>query len=757
MRVLNRRLVSVTALLALLLAAPVLATAQSNPTGSWEGEVSLPGGMALQIHVELRQAEGAWQGTISIPQQRALGLPLENVRFEPPQIHFELVAGPAVAVFQGTLEGDTIRGTFMQAGQSFPFTLEREPAATPVELPEGMIPREILLGNPERASAQISPDGTRLAYLAPDQGVLNVWVRTVGEEDDRVVTSDKKRGIRFFGWQPDSRHILYIQDRDGDENWHLYQTNLETKVTRDLTPFAGIQAQPVAIDPNFPDQILVAMNLRDPRLHDVYRINLKTGAIELDTENPGDVAGWSVDHQLQVRAAQVFAPDGGTVIRMRANPEAPWQEFLRWGPDETFGGIVGFTPDGQGVYLISSVDANAARLLEMNIQTGQSKVIAEDPQYDVGGVMMHPTTHKLEAVQFIRARREWRLIDQSLAADFAALRQVRDGDLSISSRNLQDTTWIVTYIEDDAPVYYYAYDRQTKQATLLFSNRPELEEYDLAEMNPVSFPARDGLTLHGYLTLPVDTEAQNLPMVLLVHGGPWGRDVWGLNGVVQWLANRGYAVLQVNFRGSTGYGKDFLNAGDREWAGKMHDDLIDGVHWAIEQGTADPEKVCIMGGSYGGYATLVGLTFTPEVFACGVDIVGPSNLVTLINSIPPYWKPIKALFDKRVGKVETEEEFLRSRSPLFKADQIQAPLLIAQGANDPRVKQAESEQIVEAARRNGKQVIYLVFPDEGHGFARPENRLAFYAEAERFLAEQLGGRVQPPTEAEAELLVEVRQ
>ncbi|MFQ5723621.1 MAG: S9 family peptidase [Terriglobia bacterium] len=620
-----------------------------------------------------------------------------------------------------------------------------------------MIPRDLLLGNPTRASAQVSPDGTKLAYLAPDQGVLNVWVRTVGEEDDRVVTSDKKRGIRFFGWQPDSRHILYIQDRDGDENWHLYQTNLETKVTRDLTPFQGIQAQPVAIDPNFPDQILVGMNLRDPRLHDVYRINLKTGAVVLDTENPGDVLGWTADNHLQVRAAQVFAPDGGTVIRMRDNPEAPWEEFLRWGPDETFGGIIGFTPDGQGVYLISSVEANAARLLEMNIQTGQSQVIAEDPQYDVGNVMIHPTTHKLEAVQFVRARREWKLIDQSLAADFAALRQVRDGDLSVSSRNLDDTTWIVAYLEDDAPVYYYAYDRQTKQATLLFSNRPELEEYELAEMKPVSFPARDGLTLHGYLTLPVDKEPNHLPMVLLVHGGPWGRDVWGLNGVVQWLANRGYAVLQVNFRGSTGYGKDFLNAGDREWAGKMHDDLIDGVRWAIEQGTADPKKVCIMGGSYGGYATLVGVTFTPEAFACGVDIVGPSNLVTLINSIPPYWKPIKALFDKRVGKVETEEEFLRSRSPLFKADQIQAPLLIGQGANDPRVKQAESEQIVEAARRNGKQVIYLVFPDEGHGFARPENRLAFYAETERFLAEHLGGRVQPPTEAEAELLAQVRQ
>ncbi len=611
-----------------------------------------------------------------------------------------------------------------------------------------LIPREVLFGNPEKAAPQTSPDGKMLAYLAPEKGVLNVWVRTVGKADDHVVTADKKRGIRIFFWQQDSEHILYMQDFDGDENWHLYQTNLKTKMTRDLAPFQGVQAQPQPPEPNFPDQILVGLNIRDRRLHDVYRINLKNGAVELDTENPGDVADWTADNQFQIRAAQVFAPDGGTIIRVRDNPKAPWREFQRWGADETFGGVVGFTPDDKGLRLISSVDANAARLLEVDFATGKTTVIAEDPQYDVGGVMIHPKTKKIEAVQFIRARREWTLIDKSLQADLDAIRKVRDGDFGISSRDLGDKTWLVAYIEDDAPIYYYAYDRATRQATLLFSNRPKLEQYKLGEMKPVSFKARDGLTIHGYLTLPVGAVPKNLSMVLDVHGGPWGRDVWGLNSEAQWLANRGYAALQINFRGSTGYGKAFVNAGDREWAGKMHTDLIDGKEWAVKQGYADPKKVCIMGGSYGGYATLVGVTFTPDEFACGVDIVGPSNIVTLIKSIPPYWVPIKSLFDKRVGKVETDEEFLKSRSPLFKADQIKAPLLIGQGANDPRVKQAESDQIVAAMRKNSKPVEYIVFPDEGHGFARPENRLKFYAAAEQFLARYLGGRAEPPSEKE---------
>ena len=611
-----------------------------------------------------------------------------------------------------------------------------------------LIPRSVLFGNPEKTSPQISPDGRRLAYLAPDNGVLNVWVRTLGQSDDQVVTADKKRGIRNFLWQPDGAHILYIQDQDGDENWRLYQTNLATRTTRDLTPYEGVRAQLVAVEPDIPEEILVGLNLRDRHVFDVHRLNLRTGALRLDTENPGDVAGWSADHRLQVRIAQVLRPDGGTEIRIRDDAQATWHTFQTWSADETFGGVAGFTPDNQAVWMISSVEANAARLLEVEIADGKTTVVAEDPQYDVSGILTHPRRHTLEAVQFVRARREWKIMDDSLRADFDALRKVRDGDFGITSSDLEDQTWIVAYIVDDGPVYYYSYDRATKQATLLFSSQPALERYALAKMQPVAFTARDGMTIHGYLTLPPGVEPKNLPLVLDVHGGPWARDVWGYSPEEQWLANRGYAVLQINYRGSTGYGKAYLNAGDREWAGRMHDDLLDGKNWAVAHGYADPNRVAIMGGSYGGYATLVGLTFTPDEFVCGVDIVGPSSLVTLINSIPPYWVPIKAMFDKRVGKVETEPEFLEARSPLFKADQIKAPLLIGQGANDPRVKQAESDQIVTAMRKNEKPVEYLVFPDEGHGFARPENRMIFYAAAEAFLARYLGGRAEPPSEEE---------
>jgi dipeptidyl aminopeptidase/acylaminoacyl peptidase len=611
-----------------------------------------------------------------------------------------------------------------------------------------LIPREVLFGNPEKDQAQISPNGKLLAYLAPDKGVLNVWVRTIGLTDDHVVTADKKRGIRFFFWQQDSAHILYGQDFEGDENWHIYQTHLESKNIRDLTPFQGVSARPVALDPNFPDQMLVALNLQDRQLHDVYRVNLKNGAVELDTKNPGDVAGWSADNALQVRAAQVTLPDGGTEIRVRDRAESSWRTLEKWGPEETFGGIASFTPSNKGVYLTSSVNANAARLLEVDLGTGKRRVVAEDKQYDVGGTLTHPKKHTLEAVQFTRERSEWTVVEKSLEADFDALRKIHEGDFYIVSRDLDDKTWIAIYVVDDGPVRFYAYDRATKKGTLLFSDRPKLEQYKLAKMVPISFKARDGMTIYGYLSLPVGVEPKNLPMVLHVHGGPWGRNAWGLDNEVQWLTNRGYGVLQINFRGSAGYGKAYLNAGDREWAGKMHTDVIDGKNWAIEKGYADPKKVCIFGGSYGGYATLVGLTFTPDEFVCGVEAFGPSNLATLLTNIPPYWEPIKSLLYRRVGNPRTEEEFLKSRSPLFKADQIKAALLVVQGANDVRVKQAESDQIVDAMRKKSKPVEYIVFPDEGHGFARPENNLIFYAAAETFLAKYLGGRAEPPSEKE---------
>ncbi len=617
-----------------------------------------------------------------------------------------------------------------------------------------LIPRADLFGNPERSSPEISPDGTMLAYLAPDAGVLNVWVRTLGKTDDRVITNDRKRGIRNFSWQFDSKNILYGQDQGGDENWRIYQTNLATKQTKDLTPFEKSRADIVALEPTHPDTLLIQSNKRDAKVFDVYRVNLKTAEVALDTQNPGDVAGWQPDHDLQVRAAQVTTDDGGTIIRVRDDVKSPWRDLMKWGPEETLGNIVDFSPDSKSLWIMTSLDANAARLLSVDIATGKRTVVAEDPQFDVSFAVQQPKTNKLQAVVFLRERRDFQILDPDIQADFDALHKVRDADISNINRDLTDDKWIVTFEGDNAPVYYYLYDRATKQATMLFSNRPELEKYKLARVKPIQYKARDGMTIYGYLTTPAGVDPKNLPMVVFPHGGPWGRDLWGYDPYAQWLANRGYAVLQPNFRASTGYGKQYLNAGDRQWAGTMHSDLLDGKDWVVQQGIADPKKVCIMGGSYGGYATLAGVAFSPDAFACGVDIVGPSNLNTLLKTIPPYWSTLLAVFHKRMGD---NEDFLKSQSPLFKADQIKAPLLIGQGANDPRVNKAESDQIVAAMRKNNKPVEYYVFPDEGHGFARPENRMAFNAASEEFLAKYLGGKFEPPTDAERKLLESVKQ
>ncbi|MEG4121346.1 S9 family peptidase [Microcoleus sp. N9_B4] len=605
-----------------------------------------------------------------------------------------------------------------------------------------LIEREILFGNPEKNRPQLSPDGKYLAYIAPDENnVLQVRLRTVGQADDRQLTADKKRGIRIFFWTYSGEELIYQQDIDGDEKWHLFSVNIQSNLVRDLTPFQGVRAHLIAVDRNFPNEILVEMNIRDRRKHDLYRINLQNGAVELDTDNPGNIVNWAADAQFQVRAATATTAEGGKELLWRETADKSWESLRSWGPDEE-GGAVMFSENGKILYIRGDHDANAERLIALDLETKQETDLASDPEYDVGGIVVHPTKREIQAVSFYKDKQEWRILDQSIAEDFEAIGKLGPGEFSITSRNLADTTWLIAYRTDDGPVYYYAYDRASKTFTFLFSNQPKLEGLPLSSMEPISYTARDGLTIHGYLTKPVGVSTP-VPAVLLVHGGPWARDTWGYNPQAQWLANRGYAVLQINFRGSTGYGKAFLNAGNREWAAKMHDDLLDGVNWLVETGIALQDKIAIMGGSYGGYAALVGLTFSPDVFACAVDIVGPSNLITLLQTIPPYWEPRKASLYHRVGNLETEPEFLKSISPLSFVDRIQKPLLIAQGANDPRVKEAESEQIVNAMKQAGKPVEYVLYTDEGHGFARPENRLHFYAIAEEFLAKYLGGRFEP--------------
>jgi dipeptidyl aminopeptidase/acylaminoacyl peptidase len=440
------------------------------------------------------------------------------------------------------------------------------------------------------------------------------------------------------------------------------------------------------------------------------------------------------------------------MLRVRDDTSGPWRTLVTWGPEDALGsGPVGFTRDGSRLYLLDSRDANTARLVRLDLASGERAVLAEDPRFDVSGVVLHPDTREVQLVGFTRARQEWTVLDRAIEPDVAAIRTLNPGDFAIVDRTHADDTWVVAFTRDTEGVSYWRYDRASRRGRLLFATRPELSRYTLAEMRPVAFTARDGLRVEGYLTLPPGVPPRDLPLVLDVHGGPWHRDEWGYDPEAQWLANRGYACLQVNFRGSTGYGKDFLNAGNREWGGKMHDDLVDAVQWAVDQGVASRTRIAIYGGSYGGYAALVGATLTPDRFRCAVAIVGPSNLITFIETIPPYWSTFLAMLHERVGNPETDAEFLRSRSPLTYVDRIRIPMLIAQGANDPRVKRSESEQIVAAMKAKGIPHEYLVFEDEGHGFAKPENRLRFYAVTERFLARHLGGRSEPaPEEAATE-------
>jgi dipeptidyl aminopeptidase/acylaminoacyl peptidase len=611
-----------------------------------------------------------------------------------------------------------------------------------------LIPRDILFGNPERVGPRISPDGSQLAWIAPRDGVLNVWVAPIGPAGAdwgaaSVVTDDTDRGIRSFTWALDGRHLLYVQDTGGDENWRLYDVDMETMARRDLTPFDGIQARIIATRKRHRDEVLVGMNRENPQLHDVFRLNLETGELVKLIENPG-YAGWLADEDMVVRGAISPLPDGGFDLLVRDGAEADWRTLVTISADDApASDVLSFTADGTSLLVISSIGTDTGRLARVDLGTAEAQVLLEDPEADVAGAILHPDTREPQIVEVLKDRAEYHVLDPSVEPDFKAIRALHHGDPQLVGRDEADTTWLIAFTDDAGPTQYFSYDRTTRTGSFLFDSRPELSRYQRARMEPFSFTARDGLTIHGYVTFPPEEAGQGrsgLPAVLDVHGGPQTRDTWGWNPEAQWLANRGYLCVQVNYRGSTGYGKSFVAAGDREWGAKMHDDLLDAVQYVVDQGWADPARVAIYGGSYGGYAALVGAAFTPDVFCCAVDIVGPSNLQTLLESIPPYWKPMAAQLYRRVGNPETDQEFLWSRSPLSRARDIRIPLLIAQGANDPRVKQAESEQIVAALKDAGIDYEYMLFPDEGHGFAKPENRQKFYTAAERFLAKYLGGR-----------------
>ncbi len=614
-----------------------------------------------------------------------------------------------------------------------------------------LIPRKVLFGNPDRAGVNISHDGAYLSWLASRDGVMNVWVARRDNLAAAVpVTHDTGRGIRFYLWAYTNRHILYIQDRNGDENWRIYAAEVGGNApadgaVKDLTPFDGVQAQVYAISPNFPNEIMIGLNQREAQWHDLYRLNILSGEMTLVQQNEG-FAGFDVDDDYRLRDAARMTPDGGMEI-LRPGEDG-WQASEIIPPEDllTTNPIL-FEKNGEVQYYKDSRGRNTAALIAYHWSSGEKTLLAEDPLADAGDVLFHPRDKRAQAISFTYDRKRWQILDTAIQPDLDYLCTVADGELEIVARTLDDHFWVVLYVVDNGPVRFYLYDRERRQAAFLFTNRKALEELTLASMQSAVIESRDGLKLVVYYSLPPGADSNHdgrpdrpLPLALIPHGGPWGRDFWGYNSWHQWLANRGFAVLNVNFRSSTGLGKAFTNAGDRQWGEKIIEDQVDAVNWAIAQGIADPQKTAVMGGSFGGYSTLAGLTFTPELFACGVDLVGPSSLITLLESMPPYWKPMLEMFTTRVGDHRTEEgrALLKKHSPLTYVERIVRPLLIGQGANDPRVKQAESDQIVAAMQSRGIPVTYVLYPDEGHGFARPENNLSFNAIAEAFLAKVIG-------------------
>lgn len=637
-----------------------------------------------------------------------------------------------------------------------------ESSQTVAQMDDALIPREVLFGNPDKTRVQLSPDGSKISYLAPANGVLNVWVGPADNTEAAMpITNDTERGIRFYGWAYTNDHIIYLQDQGGDEQWQVYSVNLSSGETRNLTPFEGISAGIGTLSHKYPDEIVVAINNRNASFHDIYRVNIKTGNMTLIQEN-NEFLGSYVDNDYNVRFAVKMTPDGGKEIFEPAG-NGSWTPIMKIGmEDERTTNILGFDRTGEVMYMADSRDRDTAALYALNLKTGDKTLLAEDPKSDLNWVwtyeiiglyvpqiLVHPTEKNVQAAAFNYERVHWQVIDPAIAHDLEYLEKVDDGDFHIVSRTLDDSAWIVDYTVDNGPKRYYYYDHNKGEARFLFTGFSRLDGRPLARMNPIVIKSRDGLNLVSYYTLPLNCDSNNdsipdkpLPMVLFVHGGPWIRDGWGYSSDHQWLANRGYAVLSVNFRGSTGFGKNFTNAGNMEWGRKMQDDLLDAVDFAVQKGIADPNRVAIMGGSYSGYAALAGMTFSPEIFVCGIDICGISNLTDWMESFPPYWGSVIDLMAIRVGDVRTEEgrKLLAERSPINYVDLIQRPLLIAQGVNDPRARQNESDKIVQAMQTKNLKVTYVLYPDEGHGFARPENRLSFYAVAEAFLSQHLGGR-----------------
>lgn len=624
------------------------------------------------------------------------------------------------------------------------------------QLPE-LLDRELFFGDPEISGAQLSPDGEWVTFMRPFEGVRNIWIKRFGEDFDaaRPLTRDGRPVPGYF-WSQDSRFVLYVQDRDGDEDFHVWAVDPAGEVdeaagtppARNLTDLPGVRAMIIAVPESAPDRMLVGLNDRDPALHDVYALSISSGERELLIENDQNVAGWSADLDGNVRLASRQTADGGTEI-LKVEDGALGEVIFACSWQESCGPM-GFKPDGETVWFMSNAgdDIDLIGLYTLNINSGELSLVERDPEgeVDFASAVFSPTTRELQATVYIGDKPRIYPQTEEFAQRLDFLREnLPEGQIGIASQTRDERLALVSLSRDVDPAAVYLFDREAGSLELLYRVRPEIDAGQMAEMRAIRYTARDGLEIPGYLSLPNGVEPENLAVVALIHGGPWARDTWGFRSEVQFLTNRGYAVFQPNFRASTGFGQAFLNAGNREWGDAMQDDISDGIQYLIDQGIADPERVCIMGGSYGGYATLAGMVFTPELYACGVNIVGVSNIITLLNSIPTYWGPIRQMLTLRVGDPETEEgrAQLERQSPINHVENIQRPLLIVHGANDPRVRQAEADQIVVAMREAGLPVEYILAPDEGHGFSQRINRLAMYARIEQFLAEHLGGRYQP--------------
>jgi dipeptidyl aminopeptidase/acylaminoacyl peptidase len=602
------------------------------------------------------------------------------------------------------------------------------------------LPLEDFFRKPERANPQLSPDGTHLAFLAPHERRLNVFVRDLATRLETRVTNATERDIAGYVWADDER-LVYARDQGGDENYRLYSVGKQGEDPLDLTPFEGVKCAIIDDLEEVPDQILIQMNRRNPQIFDVWRLNVSTGELELAAENPGNVQHWMTDHDGRLRLATTT--DGvGTSILFRESEEDAWREVAAYDFKESASPL-SFTFDNQAIYVASNVGRDRSAIFEYDLERGREvKLLWEHPEVDVAGLICSKKRRVILGVAFETDRPGRHYFDDERRRIQEFLDERLPGRLNNLVSHARDESRFVVLSRSDRVrgAYHLLSVGAAGELELepLFESAPWLAEAELAECQPIRYTSRDGLTIHGYLTLPPEVEARALPLVVLPHGGPWHRDSWGFDPDVQFLANRGLAVLQMNFRGSTGYGRAFWEASFGQWGLSMQDDITDGVGWIVEQGIADPQRIAIYGGSYGGYAALSGLVKTPELYACGVSYVGVSNLFTWIEAFPPYWKPFLEMIHEMVGHPERDAERWRANSPFFNADAIRVPLLVVQGANDPRVRKEESDQIVEALRSRGVEVDYIVKEDEGHGFVKEENLFEFYRALESFLQRHLG-------------------